>query len=106
MEQCLCRLEPNRLNRIVRFLSGVDHIPVRYGLRLRTQGAGRLKSLGRRRRRLKSAGDRTVGVTLYGLESVLRTILLGQFLSIQPGCVANPTAPIRAAEYDCPHDWY
>jgi len=49
MEQCLCRLEPNRLNRIVRFLRGVDHIPVRYGLRLRTQGAGRLKSLGRRR---------------------------------------------------------
>ena len=62
--------------------------------------------LGAGARRLNSAGDRTVGVTLYGLESVLRTILLGQFLSIQPGCVANPTAPIRAAEYDCPHDWY
>ena len=53
MEQCLCRLEPNRLNRIARFLRGVDHIPVRYGLRLRTQGTGRLKSLGRRRMTLE-----------------------------------------------------
>ena len=53
MEQCLCRLEPNRLNRIARFLRGVDHIHVRYGLRLRTQGTGRLKSLGRRRMTLE-----------------------------------------------------
>src|SRR4029078_8334811 len=49
LSRCLCRLEPNRLNRIVRLLRRVNHILVRYGLRLRTQGAGRLKSLGRRR---------------------------------------------------------
>ena len=66
LSRCLCRLEPHRLNRIVRFFRRVNHILVRYGLRLRTQGAGRLKSLGRRRY------DARMDVTLATAASHLR----------------------------------